>query len=241
MRVLSVVHEPTSTGGGGLFERAVTERGDELDRWVAAAGDPPPGEPSLWDAVMVFGGIMHPDQEAEHPWLERELALVGTALAERTPILGVCLGAQLIARAAGAHVGPATESEVGWYPVEVNEDGIADPVLGVLPRRITAFQWHHYTFELPAGAVQLASSPAARQAYRLGDRAWGIQFHAEVERHMLDRWLTEGRAELAKPLAEVEEETERHLSTWNVQGRALCDAFLNEAARRRGLRPVPGA
>jgi len=79
--------------------------------------------------------------------------------------------------------------------------------------------------------VQLASSAAARQAYRLGDQAWGIQFHAEVDRTMLDHWLRAGREELPKPLEEIRAETDRYLPTWNEQGRALCEAFLDEAAR----------
>ena len=101
MRVLSIVHEAGPTGGGGIFERAVTERGDRLDRWVAADGEAPPGAPSDWDAVMVFGGAMHPDQDAEHPWLADEDGFLETALADGVPLLGVCLGAQLIARGAG--------------------------------------------------------------------------------------------------------------------------------------------
>lgn len=236
MRVLSIVHEPGPTGGGGIFERTVPERGHRLDRWVAAHGHAPPGDPSAWDAIMVFGGAMHPDQDAEHPWLGGEAGFLEAALAERVPLLGVCLGAQLIARAAGAGVGPANAAEVGWYEVELGREGRDDPVVGVLPRRFDAFQWHYYTFELPAGAVQLASSSAARQAYRLGDRVWGIQFHAEVDRHMLDHWLREGRDELAKPVEEVRVETDSRLPTWNEQGGALCDAFLDEAARLGRLR-----
>ena len=122
-----------------------------------------------------------------------------SVLAEGVPLIGVCLGAQLVARAAGAGVGPAKAPEVGWFTVELSEDGAADPVLGALPRSVRAFQWHYYTFELPDGAVALAQNENARQAYRLGDRAWAIQFHAEVERHMLDRWFAEGADELPKP------------------------------------------
>ena len=231
MRVLSVVHDPAVTGGGGIFERIVVERGDHLDRWIVAEGDAAPADAAAWDAVMVFGGAMHPDQDAEHPWLRSEVAFIEQALADGVPTIGVCLGSQLMARAAGAWVGPAGQAEVGWFRVEVNEAGAADPVLGVLPRRLDAFQWHYYTFELPDGAVELASSAAARQAYRLGDRAWGIQFHAEVDRRMLDSWFVDGASELPKPIAEVRDDTERHLRTWNEQGRALCNAFLDEARR----------
>jgi len=231
MRVLSVVHDPAVTGGGGLFERVVVERGDHLDRWVVANGDPAPGDPARWDAVMVFGGAMHPDQDAEHPWLQSEVAFIGQALEQGVPTIGVCLGSQLIARAAGAWVGPAGAAEVGWFPVELNDAGAADPVLGVLPRRVEAFEWHYYTFELPAGARQLAASASAPQAYRLGERAWGIQFHAEVERGMLESWFTEGAAELPKPISDITAETDRNLPTWNEQGAALCNAFLEEAGR----------
>ena len=234
MRVLSVVHDGAVTGGGGIFERAVVERGDELDRWVVANGEAAPGDPGAWDAVMIFGGAMHPDQDAEHPWLGAEVSFIERALDGGVPTIGVCLGAQLMARAAGAWVGSAPSAEVGWFVVEVNEDGRRDPVLGVLPDRLEAFQWHYYTFELPAGAVQLASSAAARQAYRLGETAWGIQFHAEVDRTMLAHWFVEGVSELPKPVVEVEADTAHNLETWNVHGRALCNAFLDEAGRLRG-------
>ena len=230
MRVLSIVHEAGPTGGGGIFERAVPERGDRLDRWVAADGEAPPGTPSDWDAVMVFGGAMHPDQDGEHPWLAGEAGFIETALADGVPLLGVCLGAQLIARAAGASVGPSGSPEVGWFEV-ARDDRRDDPVVGSLPDRFRAFQWHYYTFDLPPGAALLAASDAARQAYRLGDRVWGIQFHAEVDRRMLDHWLREGREELPKPVEELRAETDRYLPTWNEQGKALCEAFLAEALR----------
>ena len=174
---------------------------------------------------------MHPDQDAEHPWLRSEVAFIRQALEEGVPTIGVCLGAQLIARAAGAWVGPAETGEVGWFTVELNEDGEADRVLGAMPSRLDAFQWHYYTFALPEGAVELAASASARQAYRLGDRAWGVQFHPEVDRDMLDIWFEHGAAELPKSVAEIEAETDRYLETWNAQGRALCNAFLDEAGR----------
>ena len=110
---------------------------------------------------MVFGGAMHPDQDAEHPWLPSEADFIRGALEAQVPLLGVCLGSQLIARAAGAPVGPARAPEVGWHRVELTEAGRADPVIGVLPGHVEAFQWHYYTFDLPAGA-----SPARLQRDR---------------------------------------------------------------------------
>jgi GMP synthase (glutamine-hydrolysing) len=228
MRVLSIVHEPTSTGGGGLFEDVVVGRGDVLERWVMPESTSQPDAADTYDAIMVFGGAMHPDQDAEHPWLADEAAFLRDAMERDVPLLGVCLGAQLIARAAGGSVGPARAAEVGWHVVEPNAAGREDPVLGVMPPRFEAFQWHYYNFELPAGAELLAENDAARQAYRLGERTWGMQFHPEVTRHMLDYWFVEGEAELPDP-AVVRRDTELYLGTWNDCGRRLCNAFLDAA------------
>jgi GMP synthase (glutamine-hydrolysing) len=229
MRVLSVVHEPTSTGGGGLFEDIVEQRGDRLERFGFNHDSSELDAPDRYDAIMVFGGAMHPDQDAEHPWLAEEGAFIREAIDREVPLLGVCLGAQLIARSMGAHVGPIATSEVGWYRVTVNDTGLADPVLGVLPAQIDAFQWHHYGFALPAGATLLAESDGARQAYRLGERTWGVQFHPEVTRHMLDYWFVAGAPEVPD-LATTRTETDAFLGTWNEHGRALCNAFLDYAA-----------
>ena len=230
MRVLSIVHEGTSTGGGGLFEDLVEQRGDRLERWVTVNGGTGPDAPERYDAIMVFGGAMHPDQDAEHPWLSEETAFLQEVLARDVPLLGVCLGAQLVARAAGAWIGPAEASEVGWTTVEVNDGGRDDSVIGVLPDRVDAFQWHHYTFELPAGATLLAESANARQAYRLGEHTWAIQFHAEVTRHMLEAWFVQGADELPKPANEMWAQTDSLLGGWNEHGRRLCAAFLDRAS-----------
>ena len=231
MRVLSVVHEPTSTGGGGLFEEVVVARGDKLERCVMPETTMGPDAAESYDAIMVFGGAMHPDQDAEHPWLADESAFLREAIDREVPLLGVCLGAQLIARAAGAGVGRARRDEVGWHVVEPNAAGREDPVLGVMPPRFEAFQWHYYNFELPAGAQLLAENDAARQAYRLGERTWGVQFHPEVTRHMLDHWFVEGEAELPDPAA-VRRDTEQYLGAWNDCGRRLCNAFIDAALPR---------
>jgi GMP synthase (glutamine-hydrolysing) len=236
MDVLAVIHGETVRAG--VFGDAVEERGHRLEEWSLAWGTSLPRPLDAYGAVLVFGGAMHADQEEHHPWLREESFLLQRLLGLQIPVLGVCLGAQLLARAAGAWVGPAGSAEVGWFTVEVNDDGAADPVLGALPRRVEAFQWHYYTFELPEGAVELARSEAVRQAFRLGERAWGIQFHAEVERRMLDRWFVEGASELPKPIDEVRAETDRLLGDWNEHGRALSTAFLDEAQRLASREPA---
>ena len=229
MRVLSVVHEPTSTGGGGLFEHIVEQRGERLERFGFNHDSSALDAPDRYDAIMVFGGAMHPDQDAEHPWLAEEAAFIREAIDHEVPLFGACLGAQLIARAMGAHIGPIAKPEVGWHRVTLNDAGLVDPILGVLPERVDTFQWHYYGFELPDEAVLLAESEGSRQAFRLGERTWGVQFHPEVTRHMLDYWFVEGAAEIPN-LASTRTETDALLGGWNEHGRGLCTAFLDYAA-----------
>ncbi len=225
MRVISVTHGPSVPGG--VFDEVVEEAGHELERWVVPVGGTPQPA-SSYDAVMVFGGSMHPDQDDRFGWLEREEGFLRSALEDDVPLLGVCLGAQMIARAAGAEVWPAREPEIGWHEVELTPDGAADPVLGALPERASAFQWHSYTFGIPEGGAELASSPVCTQAFRVG-RAWGLQFHAEVTLPMVRAWVAEEPDELPVPRDEFLTETERRIDLWNEQGRALCTAFLEVA------------
>jgi GMP synthase-like glutamine amidotransferase len=226
MRVLSVTHGPTV--GGGVFEQVVEEAGHELERWLVPEREHD-ADAEAYDAVMVFGGAMHPDQDARHPWMPGEAEFLRRALDAKVPLLGVCLGAQLIARAAGAEVGPSPEPEVGWLPVELNDAGRADPVLSALPDRVDAFQWHSYTFELPAGAALLAQSRCCRQAFSLDGHAWGIQFHAEVTAAMIDAWIEEDPEELPMPPDELRAQTAARIEGWNASGRALVTAFLAAA------------
>jgi GMP synthase (glutamine-hydrolysing) len=149
------------------------------------------------------------------------------------PLLGVCLGAQLIARAAGAPVGPSREPEVGWFEVELTPAARNDRLFGSLPPRFDAFQWHFYTYDLPGGAVELARSAACTQAFRLGDSAWGIQFHAEVTLPQVESWLEhlDEREEPADPPAGLAELTRTRIEGWNELGRALCGSFVDVAER----------
>ena len=227
MRVLSIVHHDVTDGG--VFDHTAEELGHSVEQWLPSRDGAAARDPSDFDAIMVFGGAMHPDQDGAHPWLAPEVEFLRRTLDARVPVLGVCLGAQLLARAAGATVGPADTSEVGWVEVELTPAGHADPVLSTLPARIDAFQWHHYTFGLPETATELATSAAARQAFALGSHAWGIQFHAEVTREMISSWAYAGADDLPGTPAELLAQTDGLIATWNDAGRRLCSAFLATA------------
>jgi GMP synthase (glutamine-hydrolysing) len=220
VRVLALTHGPNV--GPGVFADAVRSDGHELVEHELPVSGVPQDEP---DAIVVLGGAMHPDEEERHGWLLPELRYLEEQLERGTPMLGVCLGSQLIARAAGARVFRADEAEVGWFPVELTDAAAADPVAASLPARFDAFQWHHYTHDLPGGAVELARSSVCTQAYRLG-RAWGVQFHPEVRAEQVEAWLAEDLDDIPDP-AVFREATRERIEGWNDLGRRLCGAFLN--------------
>jgi GMP synthase (glutamine-hydrolysing) len=227
MRVLSIDHGPSVRGG--VFDEAASAAGHELERWSVPEGRTP-DPPRSYDAVMVFGGSMHPDEDARFAWLAREEEFLQEVLAEEVPVFAVCLGAQMLARAAGAKVRPASAPEIGWLDVSLTAAGKTDPVLGALPERATVFEWHHYTFETPAGGEELVRSEICTQAFRLAQPAWGIQFHAEITLPMLTAWSSEGADDLPIAAAELRRQSETHIDRSTDQGRALATAFLREAA-----------
>ena len=232
MRVLALIHQ--ADAGAGVFADAVRGAGHELDERSFAMGNPPDCDQAAHDALLVFGGGMHVDQDDEHPWLRAEKGLIAGALERGLPLLGVCLGAQLVAAVAGAAVGPLPRPEIGWHPVVLEPQASADPLLAEVPPRFDAFQWHSYAFELPAGGTPLARNAAGLQAYRLGERAWGVQFHAEVTAATLRGWFSDyGRNEDARAAGldteAVRRRTEREVGRWNDFGRALCTRFLSVA------------
>jgi GMP synthase-like glutamine amidotransferase len=224
VRVLSVVHELDA--GSGVF--------GDFPTWVPPDGPPPDG----FDALMIFGGSMHVDQNDEHPWLEPEKEFIRRELERGTPILGVCLGSQLLAEAAGAVPYRSEEPEIGWQAIEITEAGAADPVLGPLAPGAELFAWHHYVAPLPPGGVELARTPACVQAFRIdGKPAWGLQFHAEVTRTDLWSWL-DGWHKAEAAATELDPERIRRMSELRIEeqnriGRGIAERFLAEAERVR--------
>lgn len=227
MNVLAVIHGEKVRSG--VFGDVVLERGHALEEWSVAWGTPLPRPLEEYGAVLVFGGAMHADQDDLHPWLREEDVFIRGLLDLETPVLGVCLGVQLLAKAVGAPVERLPQPEIGWHPVELLAAADGDPVLGGLPQRFDAFQWHYYTYALPAGSVELARSSACTQAFRLGERAWGVQFHPEVTLAQVEGWLAEEDRETPIPREQLAAETRERIAEWNALGRTLCASFLGSA------------
>jgi GMP synthase (glutamine-hydrolysing) len=225
MDVLAVIHGEKVRAG--VFGDAVEARGHRLEEWSLAWGASLPRPLDAYGAVLVFGGAMHADQEGHHPWLREENLFLQRLLDLHKPVLGICLGAQLLAKAAHADVGPAKEPEIGWLPLELTEEAADDPLFRSLPPRFDAFQWHYYAHGLPAGAVELARNDLCTQAFRLGDSAWGVQFHPEVTLAQVESWMDDDEPVPPRLL----DETRGRIGAWNELGKSLCDAFVDVAER----------
>jgi len=235
MRVLAIVHEDDA--GPGVFGEAVQARGDELATWRIAAGERCPEDPHGYDAVLSLGGAMHAHQLEDHPWLVGEHALLAALADAGRPVLGVCLGAQILARATGGSSATIQEPEIGWYEVSVNAAGRDDPLLASLAPGFAALQWHSCDFSPGPLGISLATSARCQQAARVGQRAWSIQFHAEVTLADFESWLDQHLAEPGQGDSPPDPEalrasTRARIEDWNALGRGLCDRFLEVAAGR---------
>ena len=194
---LVVRHVPHE--GLGLFEVPLLEAGFDV-RYHDAASSPPLSVRDALDAslLVVLGGPMGVYEADAHPFLRDEIAALEARIPADRPTLGVCLGAQLIAASTGARVRPGDRFELGYEPIALTDAGRASCLAPLLddPR---VLHWHGDTYDLPAGATRLASSAAYReQAFSIGPRILGLQFHPEVDAAMLDVWIREGGDELAR-------------------------------------------
>jgi GMP synthase (glutamine-hydrolysing) len=237
VRILAIVHQRDA--GPGVFAEAIRDAGAELDQWTLAERPQPPADPLGYDAVFVLGGAMNVDEGDRHGWIAEEQRLLRELLEREVPLLGLCLGGQLLAAAAGGAPRRASRPEIGWYEVEVTRDGGEDPLLGPLAPSFEAFQWHSYEFPLPPGAVPLARSEVCLQACRLGKRAWAIQFHPEVSRADALHWIDDYGADPDAVRTGIDPailgpETEEKIGAFNELGRDLCGRWLRTAT---GVRP----
>jgi len=221
MKVLAVIH--SDEAGPELFTEVLAEDGHELVVWDIRTQGAPPQDV---DAVMVFGGDQNVGEEVEHPWLHEEYDALRRWVDGGMPLLGVCLGAQTMAHALGAKVAPARETLAGFYETTLTEAGAADPVVGVLPQRFEAFNANGYAFEAPPGATVLAEGPVL-QAFRIGERAWALQFHPEIRREHVLTWFADDTT--PRTPDEIAAQLDEKLDDWQELGRRLCRAFLAQA------------
>ncbi len=185
--------------------------------------------------LIVMGGPMSVYEADRYPFLTREQRLIRQAIAAQQPVLGICLGAQLIAGALGAEVFPGSEKEIGWYPVEVTNP--EDELAAGLPSPFMAFHWHGDTFDLPAGALRLFRSRLyENQGFRWGANVYAFQFHFEVSGAMVEDWLQDEDCcgELAALPQSSPETIRRETGLWATQleelSGKLFDRFFKKAA-----------
>ncbi len=206
----------------------------------------PDAHPKLdrYSGLIVLGGPMNVEDRATRKHLQTELDVIAEALAQEKPVLGICLGAQLLAHALGAEVRRNRVSEIGWYDLDATAAGRADPVFAPLGAVAPVFQWHGYTFDLPAGAAHLArTSTCAHQAFRHGNNAYGFQFHLEMDQPLIERWLNLPAyrdeliaAGLGRDAEAIRAETLPRIAAMQQVAHAVFDNFLDligTPARRR--------
>lgn len=196
MRLHVLKHMPFE--GPGAVASWAKERGHSLRTTELDYGQALP-QPADFDGLVLMGGPMSVNEEDRYPWLRPEKALVRETLAAGKRILGICLGAQMIASALGAKVRPNGLKEIGWFPLESLPTASGHPLWAPMPRAIPVFHWHGETFDLPPGAVHLARSAACEnQAYALGSQVLALQCHLEVDKESL-REMVEGGSDEIDP------------------------------------------
>jgi GMP synthase (glutamine-hydrolysing) len=242
-RVMVIQHE--SYEALGTWNPILKELGQRI-RYVNFERTPE-ACPTLdrYDGVILLGGYMGVYESDSYAHLKVELKLIEEALKRELPILGICLGSQILASVLGASVRQHTEREMGWYDVELTDAGQADPVIGHFQRKEKVFQSHGDIFDVPASAVHLASSEICHgQAFRYGKNAYGLQFHLEVNRAIIDDWfaMPENQALFAASGGKfqpdrIRADTVRHLDRSMALSEETFRRFLQIAgARDRPIR-----
>ena len=238
--VLVFQHDPFEDLG--IFAAVLEKQGAGCRVIRLFHGEMPAEDWQRIQALIVLGGPMSCYDEEQYPFLRWEKRIIRAAIDEAVPILGVCLGAQLIAAALSTAVYHGPVKEIGWSPISITPHGQVDSLLGYLPEHATVFQWHGDGFDLPSGAIRLASSVNyENQAFRLGKNIYGLQFHLEVTPRMIERWLDERSKDLAQaPYIlpdKIRVDTQSYAPTLKYYGERFLSEFIRRVAhpkRRKG-------
>jgi GMP synthase (glutamine-hydrolysing) len=222
----------------GVYEDVLRDRGVTIERVELDEGDALP-DWQRFDAVIAMGGPMGAGDDDTLPWLAGEKRLIRDAVHAGTPFWGVCLGAQLLAASLGGRVYSGPAPEVGVLPVTLTPEARDDPVFAEAPNALPTLQWHGDTFDLPAGAQLLATSPAyTNQAFRWGQAAYGLQFHLEVSTEMAAAWAkVPAYAEAlhrmlgAGAFERLEQELARRSGEMVAHARRMFERWLDVSAR----------
>ncbi|RED59405.1 type 1 glutamine amidotransferase [Cohnella lupini] len=217
----------------GAILKWAEARGHEYTVTRFYAGEELPS-PENWDWLIIMGGPMSIHDEDEFPWLKSEKESIRNAISIGKIVIGNCLGSQLIAEALGAKVYKNDQTEIGWFPIEWTPDGQAALYLESAPTELPVFHWHGETFDLPEGAVLLASSAACKnQAFAFGINVFAFQFHLEVLRHNILSMIENEEDELKKESPYIQSKTEilkySHLAD---KATDVLVSFLNELEHR---------
>jgi GMP synthase-like glutamine amidotransferase len=219
----------------GHAGRVMEAAGIELDERDLKNGDPLP-EPGEMDAILALGGDQSVLDIGSYRYLQDEAALLRSAVESGTPVLGVCLGGQLLAHALGGRVERMPRRMVAWAEVERLPEAEGDPLFGSLAPRLRALHWNEDAFSVPDGAVELLSRAGpGGEAFRFGESAWGIQFHPETDAGVLERWYTDvdWLAEAGVEEATAREADRVHLPGQPATAEAIFGGFAAYASGRR--------
>ena len=224
----------------GTLDPLIRQRRHRI-RFINFSRDPD-AAPNIdrYDALVVLGGPMNVHDADRHAHLTTEMHAIDRALTRGIPVLGICLGSQLLAHVLGARVERAPHWEIGWYPIRPTVVGAKDPVMGHINDTATVFQWHQCAFDIPADAHQLATgSPLPNQAFRYGDCAYGFQFHLEMEQRLIERWLNHpayrDELEAATGTAsadEIRQQMAIHLPQMERTAHRVFGSFLDQIGTR---------
>ena len=235
--LLFVRNEPVETFG--IAPKVFADEG--IDVLVLDALEPATIWPDVGEVcgIVMFGGSMNVDQVEPYPFLVRDRELALRAVTQSTPYLGICLGAQILARALDRPVFPAAEREIGFEPVRPLPAAKEDPLLSHYSDGDLVFHWHEDTIQLPEAAVALAEGDRVPvQAFRVGEAAWGLQFHFEIDWPEMELWLEDFQDGLeekwGKSPERVREEAREHLPAHEAKGSKVLRRFAEVVRAGRG-------